>query len=64
MNVGAFDDPEVIHVDDTVDPIRDLEIITEELRLKVIVSFGIISLIYWVLENAVLVILLCKLIGY
>lgn len=30
----AFDDPEIIHVEDTVDPIRDLEVITEELRLK------------------------------
>jgi hypothetical protein len=37
MNAGAFDDPEVIHVDDSVDPIRDLEIITEELRLKVMI---------------------------
>lgn len=32
---GAFEDPDVIHVDDSVDPVRDLEIITEELRLKV-----------------------------
>jgi obg-like ATPase 1 len=30
----AFEDPEVTHVEDTVDPIRDLEIITQELRLK------------------------------
>jgi obg-like ATPase 1 len=30
----AFDDPEVTHVEDTVDPIRDLDIITQELRLK------------------------------
>ncbi|KAL3696669.1 hypothetical protein R1sor_010745 [Riccia sorocarpa] len=30
----AFDDPDVIHVEDTVDPIRDLEVITNELRLK------------------------------
>ncbi|CAA6668078.1 unnamed protein product [Spirodela intermedia] len=30
----AFEDPDVIHVDDSVDPVRDLEIITEELRLK------------------------------
>lgn len=35
---GAFDDPEVTHVEDTVDPIRDLDIITQELRLKVICS--------------------------
>ncbi|KAJ7296239.1 hypothetical protein O6H91_Y135500 [Diphasiastrum complanatum] len=32
--IRAFDDPEVIHVEDTVDPIRDLDVITEELRLK------------------------------
>eukprot|EP00850_Spirogloea_muscicola_P010624 SM000063S20014 [mRNA] locus=s63:271135:275767:- [translate_table: standard] len=31
---GAFDDADVIHVDDVVDPIRDLETIHEELRLK------------------------------
>uniref|UniRef100_A0A2N9GID8 OBG-type G domain-containing protein n=1 Tax=Fagus sylvatica TaxID=28930 RepID=A0A2N9GID8_FAGSY len=30
----AFEDPDIIHVDDTVDPVRDLEIISEELRLK------------------------------
>ncbi|CAI6001013.1 unnamed protein product [Closterium sp. NIES-64] len=30
----AFDDADVIHVEDTVDPIRDLEIIHNELRLK------------------------------
>ncbi|KAH7427405.1 hypothetical protein KP509_10G043200 [Ceratopteris richardii] len=30
----GFDDPEVTHVEDSVDPIRDLEIITNELRLK------------------------------
>ncbi|RRT69075.1 hypothetical protein B296_00019535 [Ensete ventricosum] len=32
--LGAFEDPDIIHVDDTVDPVRDLEIIGEELRLK------------------------------
>ena len=31
---GAFDDPEITHVDDTVDPVRDLET-SQELRLKV-----------------------------
>ena len=31
---GAFDDPDVIHVEGEVDPIRDLDIISEELRLK------------------------------
>ncbi|XP_023745379.1 obg-like ATPase 1 [Lactuca sativa] len=30
----AFEDPDIIHVDDSVDPIRDLEVITAELRLK------------------------------
>jgi obg-like ATPase 1 len=30
----AFDDSEVIHVEDSVDPVRDLDIITNELRLK------------------------------
>ncbi|HKJ54779.1 MAG TPA: redox-regulated ATPase YchF [Nitriliruptoraceae bacterium] len=32
--VRAFDDPDVIHVSDTVDPIRDIEIIDTELVLK------------------------------
>lgn len=32
--VRAFDDAEVIHVEGDVDPIRDLEIISTELRLK------------------------------
>ncbi|KAF6150641.1 hypothetical protein GIB67_022253 [Kingdonia uniflora] len=31
----GFEDPDIIHVDDIVDPVRDLETITEELRLKV-----------------------------
>ncbi|GKA94590.1 OLA1 protein [Tanacetum coccineum] len=30
----AFEDPDIIHVDDIVDPVRDLEVITAELRLK------------------------------
>ncbi|PKA63988.1 Developmentally regulated G-protein 1 [Apostasia shenzhenica] len=30
----AFEDPDIIHVDDSVDPVRDLDVITEELRLK------------------------------
>ena len=30
----AFDDPDVIHVEDRVDPIEDIDIITGELRLK------------------------------
>ncbi|CAN6455688.1 unnamed protein product [Victoria cruziana] len=32
--VRAFEDPEIVHVDDSVDPIRDLEVINQELRLK------------------------------
>jgi obg-like ATPase 1 len=35
MISGAFEDADITHVDDTVDPVRDLETITEELRLKV-----------------------------
>ncbi|KAI9468671.1 GTP-binding protein YchF [Zychaea mexicana] len=32
--VRAFDNDDVTHVEDTVDPVRDLEIIQDELRLK------------------------------
>jgi obg-like ATPase 1 len=32
--VRAFDDPEVTHHELTVDPVRDMEIVTEELALK------------------------------
>jgi hypothetical protein len=31
---GAFEDAKITHVDDTVDPVRDMETISEELRLK------------------------------
>jgi obg-like ATPase 1 len=31
---GIFEDSEVTHVLDTIDPVRDLEIINEELMLK------------------------------
>lgn len=31
---GAFDDEDIIHVDGNVDPVRDIETIHEELRLK------------------------------
>ncbi|KPM10672.1 GTP-binding protein CG1354-like protein [Sarcoptes scabiei] len=34
INPGAFEDDDVTHVEGEVDPIRDLEIINEELRLK------------------------------
>mmetsp|Transcript_1889 Transcript_1889/g.2084 ORF Transcript_1889/g.2084 Transcript_1889/m.2084 type:complete len:400 (-) Transcript_1889:244-1443(-) len=30
----AFEDPDVIHVEDRVDPVEDIEIITQELRVK------------------------------
>ncbi|KAF3789732.1 Obg-like ATPase 1 [Nymphaea thermarum] len=30
----AFEDPDIVHVDDSVDPVRDLEVISRELRLK------------------------------
>ena len=30
----AFDDVDVIHVEERVDPVADIEIITNELRLK------------------------------
>lgn len=33
-STGAFEDEDIIHVENSVDPIRDLEIITGELRLK------------------------------
>lgn len=33
-SAGAFDDEDVIHVDGDVNPVRDLETIGEELRLK------------------------------
>ena len=32
--VRAFDDDEVVHVDDSVDPVRDLETIVQELCKK------------------------------
>ncbi|WRX27157.1 GTP binding domain - like 10 [Theobroma cacao] len=32
--LGAFEDSDIIHVDDSVDPVRDLETISAELRLK------------------------------
>ena len=32
--IGTFEDKEITHVEGEVDPIRDLEIINEELRLK------------------------------
>lgn len=32
--IGAFDDDDVTHVEGEVNPVRDLDIISEELRLK------------------------------
>ena len=32
--VRAFDDPDIVHTELEVDPIRDLEIISKELRMK------------------------------
>ena len=32
--IRAFDEPDVIHVEGELDPLRDVEIIREELRLK------------------------------
>ncbi len=32
--VGAFEDEDIIHVEGCVDPVRDIEIIHEELRMK------------------------------
>lgn len=34
LNAGAFEDDDVTHVEGDVNPVRDLEIISEELRLK------------------------------
>ena len=34
MILGTFEDKEITHVEGEVDPIRDLDIINEELRLK------------------------------
>ena len=32
--LGTFEDKEITHVEGEVDPVRDIEIINEELRLK------------------------------
>ena len=32
--IRIFDDEDIIHVEGTIDPIRDIQIINEELRLK------------------------------
>lgn len=35
---GAFDDDDIIHVEGDVNPVRDLDIIHNELRLKVLIG--------------------------
>lgn len=49
--LGAFDDPDIIHVDDLVDPVRDLETISAELRLKVkfkfVCEFAVLVICWW-----------------
>lgn len=59
--IGAFEDPDIIHVDDTVDPVRDLEIIGEELRLKVlsIYIFNNIVSAGWFIDWYLLLLLAC-----
>ena len=37
---GTFEDTEITHVEGEVDPIRDLDIINEELRLKDVEYFN------------------------
>ncbi|KAI3753170.1 hypothetical protein L2E82_25216 [Cichorium intybus] len=34
--ISAFEDPDIIYVDDIVDLVRDLEVINAELRLKIL----------------------------
>lgn len=34
VSVGSFEDPDVTHVEGEVNPVRDFDIISEELRLK------------------------------
>lgn len=34
LSLGAFEDDDVTHIEGDVNPVRDLEIIGEELRLK------------------------------
>jgi obg-like ATPase 1 len=34
LRAGAFDEPDVTHVEGDVDPVRDLQIISDELRIK------------------------------
>ncbi|XP_030441932.2 obg-like ATPase 1 [Syzygium oleosum] len=51
----AFEDPDIIHVDDSVDPVRDLEVTSAELRLKVSsFKYGPYRLLYFPVNYAVL----------
>ncbi len=34
MMLRAFEDPDIVHVEGDVNPVRDIEIITDELRMK------------------------------
>lgn len=43
--IGAFEDPDIIHVDDSIDPVRDLEVISAELRLKVYMCTNMLLLL-------------------
>lgn len=40
ITAGVFEDEDIIHVEGTVDPVRDMEIIHEELRLKDVEMIG------------------------
>lgn len=42
--VRVFEDADIVHVDDTVDPVRDIETIAHELRVKDIEWFPFLSL--------------------
>ena len=40
LSSGAFEDDDVTHIEGEVNPVRDLEIISEELRLKDVEFLG------------------------
>jgi obg-like ATPase 1 len=44
-SAGIFEDSDVTHVDDSIEPLRDIQIISEELRLKVRLSPSFSSLL-------------------
>ena len=43
--VRAFDNDEIVHVDDSIDPIRDLNTIQHELCAKDLIAFPIVSVL-------------------